>query len=158
MENSIVNATKKRWHTHSFVFLIATVIAFSIGLVACGKNSSARFRQYYVHGQQLYVKHCSNCHQVDGSGLRRVYPPLNTSDYMTKNFEDVVCMIRYGKTGEIFVNGKEYNHPMYGVSSLTDIEVAEITTYIYNTWTHDRGLLEVKDASAILAACKVPKK
>lgn len=138
--------------------MIVIVISISLGLAACGKNSSTRFKQYYVHGQQLYVKHCSNCHQVDGSGLRRVYPPLNTSDYMTKNFEEVVCMIRYGRSGEMFVNGKEYNHPMYGVSSLTDIEVAEITTYIYNTWTHERGLLEVKDASSILAACKVPEK
>jgi mono/diheme cytochrome c family protein len=134
------------------------VIVILVGMAACGKNSSVRFKQYYVHGQQLYTKHCSNCHQVDGSGLRRVYPPLNTSDYMEKHFDEVVCMIRYGKSGEMFVNGKEYNHAMYGVSSLTDIEVAEITTYIYNTWTHERGLLEVKDASAILAACSIPEK
>jgi mono/diheme cytochrome c family protein len=136
--------------------LTVAAVALSFGLMACGKNSSAKFRQYYVHGEQLYEKHCSNCHQADGSGLRRVYPPLNTSDYMKNNFHDVVCLIRYGKRGELIVNGQQFNQAMYGISNLTDIEVAEITTYIYNTWTHDRGLIDVKEATAILATCKDP--
>jgi hypothetical protein len=42
---------------------------------------------------------------------------------------------------------------MHGISNLTDIEIAEITTYIYNTWTHERGLIDVKETTAILAAC-----
>ena len=77
---------------------------------------------------------------------------------MNDHFEDVLCLMRYGKKGEIFVNGKEYNQPMHGVSSLTDIEIAEIATYIYNTWTHERGLVDVKDASAILSNCSDAKR
>ncbi len=73
---------------------------------------------------------------------------------MEDHFQEVVCMIRYGKSGELFINGKQFNQPMHGIPDLTDIEIAEITTYIYNTWTHERGLLEVKDASEILAGCK----
>ena len=136
--------------------LAVAAAALSFGLTACGKNSSAKFRQYYVHGEQLYEKHCSNCHQTDGSGLRRVYPPLNTSDYMKNNFNEVVCLIRYGKRGELFVNGQQFNQTMHGISNLTDIEIAEITTYIYNTWTHERGLIDVKETTAILAACNDP--
>ena len=140
--------------TRMGLLAILGAVVFTLALTSCGKNSSAKFKQYYVHGEQLYEKHCRNCHQADGSGLRRVYPPLNTSDYMKNNFDNVVCLIRYGKSGEIFVNGQEFNQPMHGVTGLTDIEIAEITTYIYNTWSHERGLLEVKDATAILAACK----
>ena len=120
---------------------------------SCGKNSSPKFRQYYNQGEQLYLKHCSNCHQKDGSGLGRLYPPLDSSDFMEKQFTQVICPIRHGKSGEIIVNGEQYNQPMPGILTLSDLEVAQIATYIYNTWTHERGLVEVKDASAILKDC-----
>jgi len=136
------------------------VIAFCVVLSACGKGTSPKFKQYYVQGEKLYQKHCSNCHHKDGSGLGRLYPPLNTSDYMENNFSDVVCLIRHGKTGEIFVNGLQFNQPMPGIPTLSDLEIAEITTYIYNSWGHERGLVEVKDISAILSDCgpTVPSK
>jgi cytochrome c551 len=131
-----------------------TAIAFWFVLLSCGENSSPKLKQYYVHGEQLYLKHCSNCHQKDGTGLGRVYPPLNTSDYMKNNFEEVMCLIRHGKSGEMIVNGKQFNQPMPGIPTLSDLEVAEIATYIYNTWSHERGLIEVKDAWQILNKCQ----
>ena len=130
------------------------VSCLSLFLPGCKKTSSPKFNQYYVQGERLYIKHCSNCHQVDGTGLGRVYPPLHTSDYMQNNFHDVICLIRHGKTGELIVNGQQYNQPMPGLPSLSDLEIAEIATYIYNTWSHERGIVEVKEATAILAACE----
>lgn len=145
----------ERSHTTTTIIFCALAIAFSgLLLMRCGKTTSAKFKQYYVHGEQLYTKHCSNCHQPDGSGLGRVYPPLDTSDYMEKNFSDVLCLMRHGKTGEVIVNGESFNQAMPGVSSLTDLEIAEIATYIYNTWSHDRGIVEVKDVSRIVATCQ----
>jgi cytochrome c551 len=123
-------------------------------LAGCKNGSSPKFNQYYVQGEKLYVKHCSNCHQADGTGLGRLYPPLNTSDYMQNNLGDVICLIRNGKTGELIVNGQQFNHAMPGVPSLSDLEIAEIATYIYNTWSHEGGIVEVKDVTAILADCK----
>jgi cytochrome c551 len=134
----------------TFHFLL---FALCFVLLSCGKTASAKFKQYYVHGEQLYLKHCSNCHQSNGTGLGRVYPPLNTSDFMGKNFEEVICLIRYGTSGELIVNGVQFNQPMPGIPKLSDLEIAEIATYIYNTWEHERGTVEVKEASKILDAC-----
>jgi cytochrome c551 len=72
-----------------------------------------------------------------------LYPPLNKSDFMDNNFEKVICLITNGISGELIVNGKSYNKTMPGVQSLTDLEVAEIATYIYNTWEHNRGIIDV---------------
>ena len=123
-------------------------------ITTCGNNASPKFRQYYVHGEKLYLKHCSNCHQKDGTGLGRVYPPLNQSDFMERNFGEVVCLIRHGASGEMIVNGKEYNQRMPAMPALTDLEIAEITTYIYNTWSHDKGIVEVNTVSEMLSACE----
>ena len=134
-------------------------VAFCGLFAACSKpdssanSSSPKFKQYVVQGERLYFLHCSNCHQKNGKGLGLVYPPLDTSDYMESNLADVICLIKKGKGGELIVNGKSYNQTMPGIPTLTDLEIAEIATYIFNSWSHDRGLLDVNETSKILMSC-----
>jgi hypothetical protein len=61
--------------------------------------------------------------------------------------------MKYGIKGEIVVNGKTFVQPMPGVQSLTDLEIAEIATYIYNSWEHKRGIVDVSEANKILTNC-----
>src|SRR5258707_11205450 len=95
---------------------------------------NTKYQQYFAQGQVLYEKNCSNCHQKNGKGLGLVYPPLAASDYFEKNFNTSLCLMKYGKQGVIVVNGKNFNKPMPGVPSLTELEIAEIATYLFNSW------------------------
>jgi hypothetical protein len=79
---------------------------------------------------------------------------LNKSDYLEHNFEEVVCLIKNGKKGELVVNGKRFNQAMPGIPSLSDLEIAEIATYIYNSWENEKGIVEVQVASGILTSCE----
>ncbi len=72
---------------------------------------------------------------------------------MDKNFEAVICLMRKGIQNEIIVNGNTYNQRMPSNPALTDIEIAEIATYIYNTWDHSKGLIETKEVTKIMEAC-----
>lgn len=131
------------------------LVACGLWLAACGKSTkNTKFQQYYVQGEQLYLNNCANCHQKKGGGLGRVFPPLNQSDYMEDNFEEVLCQMKYGKKGEIVVNGKKYNKEMKGIASLTELEIAEIATYIYNTWSHKRGIVEIPTVESALKKCE----
>jgi cytochrome c551 len=148
---------------HYRLWLLAEVIAFFLlisVLPGCGPKSdknqnetSTKFQQYYVHGEKLYAKNCSNCHQLNGTGLGLVYPPLYKSDFMENNFESVICLMRHGIKGELLVNGKSFNQQMHGISTLSDLEIAEIATYIYNTWEHKRGLIDVQEVARIKSGC-----
>jgi cytochrome c551 len=130
---------------------IVVLCVLSISFYSCSVKSesdsktfsSTKFDQYYLQGEQLYTKRCSNCHQKSGRGLGLVYPPLNKSDFMENNVEKVICLMTHGINGELYVNGKNFNKKMPGIPSLTDLEVAEIATYIYNTWEHKRGIVDV---------------
>jgi len=138
----------------SSVKLLFFVCCFWIGCTPGNqRDKSVKFQQYYAEGEVLYKQHCANCHQADGTGLGRLYPPLNQSDYMDQNFLEVICLVKQGKEGELLVNGIMYNQPMKGIPALTDLEIAEIVTYIYNSWNHDRGLVEVGEVSAMLKQC-----
>ena len=140
-----------------FVFFLLVLIFSSCSTRKKDQHpdeSSVKFQQYYLQGQTLYNTHCSNCHQKNGTGLGRVYPPINQSDFMDNHFEDVICLMRNGLHEEIIVNGTSYVQGMPGVPSLSDLEIAEITTYIYNTWEHKLGIVEVKDVSRVLTQCE----
>ncbi len=134
------------------IVMVTLMASQSLYLHGC-QTRDTRFSQYYVQGQQRYVQYCSNCHQKDGSGLGRLYPPINQSDFVDQHFREVVCSMRNGLRGSMLVNGQEYNQPMPGIPYLTDLEVAEITTYIYNTWGRNRGLVTVQEVQQISVAC-----
>ena len=108
-----------------------------------------------VEGMQLYRQHCANCHQVDGTGLAALIPPLNDSDYL-QNMEksSLACQIRYGLNKEIKVNGIGFNQQMPGIPQLQPLEIAEIVTYVKNTWSEDGGLYPVKQAEQDLEKCQ----
>lgn len=116
-------------------------------------TTSTKFTQYYRAGEELYTKHCGNCHQSNGSGLGRVYPPLNKSNFMKDSLSSVICLMRYGKKGEVSVNDVNYVQTMPDNTALTDLDIAEIATYIYNTWENKHGLIEVKEVSEVLKHC-----
>lgn len=133
-------------------------IAFCIVLAisSCHSKSSreeVKLEQYKVEGHRLYAQHCSNCHQENGKGVGRLFPPLNQSDYMDTKLNAILCLIRNGVNGELEVNGVIYNQPMPGVPELTDLEVAEIATYIYNSWGHNKGIIDVKVVHKLSQKC-----
>jgi mono/diheme cytochrome c family protein len=144
-----------------------SVMFFGISLFACtSKDTTAKqsdgqdtkFTQYYIKGENLYRKHCSNCHQSNGKGLGLLYPPLDSSDYIDNHFHEVMCLIRYGISGELIVNGKNFNKAMPAIPTLTDLEIAELTTYLYNTWGRKKGIADVKEATAILERCRADRR
>ncbi len=132
-------------------------IAYCLLTWACAgghSNRDPKFTQYYNQGEQLYLQHCSNCHQKNGRGLGRVYPPLDSSDFVASNRDRVICLMKNGIDGSIIVNGKEFNQKMPGVVTLTDLEIAEISTYIYNSWGRERGIVEVRKVAEVLRSCE----
>lgn len=159
--------TLKDWKVNSqnlkFKILDFRFTLLALLISACSSNSgstdtsSVKFQQYYVRGEVLYLKHCSNCHQKNGTGLGQVYPPLKQSDYMDQNLNQVLCLMKHGSEGNLTVNGKTFVQQMPGVSSLTDLEIAEIATYIYNNWENEHGIIDVSEASKALSNCTTSK-
>lgn len=138
----------------------AGLLAVLASLYACGgktpKNDDGldtKYHVYFVQGQKLYNLHCANCHHADGGGLGLVYPPLDTSDFIDQHLEETICLMKNGRRGEILVNGNGYIQGMPPIPTLTNIEIAEIATYIYNSWSHKHGIVDVTAADRILSKC-----
>ena len=103
-------------------------------------------------GQQLFAGTCSVCHQANGAGLAGVFPPLAKSDYLAADLKRAIGTVLHGLSGKVTVNGQEYNSVMPPMNQLNDDEVANILTYVINSWGNPGGRVSSNDVKAQRAA------
>lgn len=87
-----------------------------------------------VSAEKLYINKCANCHRKDGSGVKRVYPPLKNADYIKNgNTIELLRGMLFGRSGRIVVNGYTYNGVMTTEidNNLSDNDIALILNYVY---------------------------
>jgi cytochrome c551 len=112
--------------------------------------SNPKVLQLAIPGKILYETYCANCHQVNGEGLGKLIPPLSPSDFMSSDVGRTVYLIKNGISGEIVVNGQSYNEKMPAFDHLTDLEIAQITTYLFNIWGNQNGVITAKEVGGYL--------
>ncbi|WP_119716972.1 copper-containing nitrite reductase [Cognatilysobacter tabacisoli] len=115
---------------------------------ASAKSGELTLQEQVKAGEALFAGTCSTCHQPDGKGLEGVFPPLANSDYIKANPKALASVILHGLQGPVTVNGKEYNSIMPPMTQLTDDEVANISTYVLNSWGNPGGRVTEADAAA----------
>lgn len=96
--------------------------------------------QSIADGKAVYSRTCFACHQSEGQGIAKVFPPLAMSDYLNKDVNRSIDAVLYGLSGEITVNGEKYNSVMTS-QGLSDQEVADVFTYIYNNWGNNKTVV-----------------
>jgi mono/diheme cytochrome c family protein len=87
-------------------------------------------------GKEVYLIECQSCHMAEGEGLPGVYPPLAKTDYLKQPTPFLINIILKGQTGEIVVNGTNYNTPMPAQEYLSDEKVSDVLNFIRNSWTN----------------------
>jgi len=85
-------------------------------------------------GEKVYQTYCTACHQANGQGLTGAFPPLAGSDFLLADKNRAIKVVLGGLSGEITVNGTQYNAVMPNLSYLKDEDVANVITYVMNSW------------------------
>lgn len=124
-------------------------------LSSCQSSGELKSEQYFVEGYQLYTTNCANCHQNDGKGMANLYPPLEGSSALT-NKSLLACIIKNGMKDTIMVAGKKFSRPMPGNPKLTNLEIAEIVTFLTMKWGKDSTLTSIEQVEMALDSCKNP--
>ena len=91
----------------------------------------------YEQGKRLYQYYCANCHMENGQGLRKLIPPIAASDYYINHIDEIPCIIRYGLSDTIVVNGVTFQEAMEGHPSLSPAEITNIINYMHSEWYPD---------------------
>ncbi len=107
-------------------------------------------------GETLFAGTCSVCHQPNGQGLEGVFPPLAKSDFLMSDLKRAIGIVLNGLTGPVTVNGKAFNSVMPPMSQLNDDEVANILTFVRNSWGNQDAQVNATDVAEIRRTTKRP--
>ena len=125
--------------------------------VQASKQGTLTKAQQAEAGGVLFKGTCSTCHQENGQGLADVFPPLAKSDVLAGTPTRAVEIVLNGLSGPVTVNGKHYNSVMPPMSQLNDDEVANILTYVLNTWGNSGPAISAAQVADIRAKTKRPE-
>jgi mono/diheme cytochrome c family protein len=102
-------------------------------------------------GQKVYTLYCLTCHQADGGGVQNMNPPLIKTTYVLGEKGKLIKIVLNGFNEGVEINGDTYTNAMPSLSILKDQEIADVLTYVRNSFTNKAPavtLAEVKKARA----------
>jgi nitrite reductase (NO-forming) len=101
-------------------------------------------------GKAVYMQTCFVCHQPEGQGVAGQIPPLAKSDFLsTLTKEDYIRGVLNGRTGQIVVNGQTYNGIMVPMNYLGDDQIANVLTYVRNSWGNSGDAVTAEEVARI---------
>lgn len=126
------------------------------------KHLQGKDAQAYVRGGEIFHReaHCATCHQANGKGLDPAFPPLVGTPWVTGSEERLAKIVLHGIHGVMEVNGKVYD-PEKGVPPMTafgsilkDEEIADVLTYVRNSWGNKAAPVSTDTVKKIREATK----
>lgn len=99
---------------------------------------AANKQERIERGKFVYDNNCAACHQPTGVGIPKAFPPLAKSDYLAEDSNRAINAVIHGLNGKITVNGEVYDSVMPAVA-LDDERVANVVTYVLNSWGNNGG-------------------
>jgi len=122
-------------------------------IYACQSTQEIEYAKYMSNGKDIYVSRCQNCHGDKGQGLSALAPPLTDTLFLKINKADLACIIKNGSNKEMIIHGKKYDGKMPSFN-LADIDIAQVTVYITNSFGNKQGMYTYEQVSKDLASCK----
>ena len=108
-------------------------------------------------GEARFTGTCSVCHQANGAGLPGVFPPLAHSDFLMADKQRAINIVLNGLSGKVTVNGNEFNSVMPPMSQLNDDELANILTFVRNSWGNGGEAVSAEEVKAVRANTRRPE-
>lgn len=117
----------------------------SSAMIQKNTNTKSQSTDYQADsGKIIYETYCLACHQEDGSGVPGMNPPLVKTDWVLGDSTRLINVILKGlKDTEI--NGDSYSNEMPSHDFLTDNQIAEVLTYVRNSFGNKASSISSED-------------
>lgn len=98
-------------------------------------------------GKAVYEQYCMTCHQANGKGVSGLNPPLIGTDYVTGDKHRLIDIILQGSNVGLEVNGMVYSNAMPAHSFLSDQAIADVLSYIRNSFGNQADTITVAEVN-----------
>ncbi|WCT10124.1 c-type cytochrome [Mucilaginibacter jinjuensis] len=113
------------------------------------KKPAASLSSSIAAGQKVYMQYCVSCHQVDGGGVQHMNPPLIKTTYVLGDKSKIIKIVLHGFSEDVDINGDSYSNTMPSFDMLKDQEIADVLTYVRNSFTNKASAVKVSEVTAL---------
>jgi len=97
-------------------------------------------------GKMVYDQHCLTCHLASGKGAPPMNPPLVKTSYVLGEKAALIGIAVNGMAN-VPVDGQEYRNIMPGFPFLSDEEVANVLTFVRNSFGNSASQITAPDVA-----------
>lgn len=115
-------------------------------------NTRATLPPYLVEGKKVYRQVCLTCHQANGGGVPGLNPPLIKTDYVLGDKNNLLEIIIKGSEAQLERNKSDYANVMQGYGMLGDEEIANVASYIRNSFGNKAEPITASEVAAFRSA------
>ena len=104
-------------------------------------------------GKPLYAQYCLACHQADGGGVDRMNAPLTKTSWVLGDKSRLVGVLLNGMQG-VEIDGERYANVMPAFDYLTDQQLADVLTYVRNSFGNKATAVSAAEVKAVRATAR----
>lgn len=125
-----------------------------------GDNSARVIKRFEAslelkqRAELVYNRTCAACHQPDGKGTPGVFPPLDGSEWLVNDVGVPIKVVLKGLQGPVTVKGATYVSAMPAHVDLSDQEIADVLTYVRQSWSNDAPPVKPEQVKGFRASLK----
>lgn len=121
---------------------------------AAAKHTTGAGTAQIARGKVLYKQYCISCHQENGTGVPRMNPPLVKTEYVLGDKTRLIGILLNGLNEDVEINGEYYSNPMPSQAALKDQEIADILSYVRNSFGNKTSTVSAAEVTAVRATVK----
>lgn len=130
--------------------IISSVLVLSgVAAVWAQQDNPKALADSINRGNAIYKKECLSCHQADGGGVPHMNPPLAESSNVLKDKKKIITVVLKGMSDRIPLDDEYYSNVMASHSYLTDRQIADVLTYIRNSFGNKASAVVPAEVKAI---------
>lgn len=135
------------------IMLLMGVLCF--GLNAFSQTAKPISKLVMDNGKTVYTTRCLACHQVDGGGVPHLNAPLDgASAVVAADKAKLIRIVLKGYSDRVEIDGEYYSNNMAPHSDLNDQQIADVLTYIRNSWSNKASAVSAAEVKALRAKLK----
>ena len=132
--------------------IVASILlSGGLALILQSQTGNTAVKASMARGKTVYDRYCLSCHQPDGGGVPRMNPPLINTDYVLGSKQRLIGIVLNGLNVPMEINGEEYENPMASHSFLKNDQIADVLTYIRNSFGNKASAVSVAEVKAVRA-------
>lgn len=117
-------------------------------------TASSSLKSTMQRGELVYKSVCLTCHQADGGGVPRMNPPLIKTKWVLGDKTKLITLMLKGMNEPIEIEDEEYHNPMPPHTELNDQQIADVLTFVRNSFGNKASAVTPTEVKSVRAKVK----